>query len=78
MSLFTGTLIDFNEEVSLEKQLGDNWRNAGDTLSYYRSDSGKYYVQAVVANDLTTDTNIRFKQQPSSTASMIALPYTTQ
>lgn len=62
-------------EPAIEKQLGENWRSAGDVLSYYQADNGDCYLQAVVANDLTADDCLRFKQQENSALQLSALPY---
>lgn len=65
-----------NTKAVLEKQLGENWRKAGDVTSVYQSDDGQVYVQAVLANDTTTETNIRFKEDIHSNLTLSPLPYT--
>ncbi len=35
----------------IEKQLGDNWRKAGDILSAYQANDGSCIIQAVLTND---------------------------
>ena len=59
----------------LEVKLGDNWRKAGDILVSYRSDSGKTYLQAVLASDIEANAQLRFKDDESSSLSIVALPY---
>lgn len=78
MALFQGKVEAGLEDASLEKQLGENWRSAGDLLAQYISDDGTCYMQLVIANDLDINTAFRFKHQPLSSASMISLPYSTQ
>lgn len=64
-----------NIAATLEKQLGENWRKAGDVTSVYQSDDGKVYVQAVLANDTTNEINIRFKEDIDSKLTLTPLPY---
>jgi len=59
----------------IERQLGDNWRKAGDILTSYQADNGKYYCQAILANDVDKNTPLRIKEQADSNISVQALPY---
>jgi folate-binding protein YgfZ len=59
----------------IEQQLGDNWRKAGDILASYTSDDGTYYLQAVLASDITITTNLRIKNHEQSSLSLVELPY---
>lgn len=59
----------------IEKQLGDNWRRAGDILAYYQSDDGNSYFQAVLANDVDEVTQLRLKSQPEIAVAVQPLPY---
>jgi folate-binding protein YgfZ len=59
----------------IEQQLGENWRKAGDILASYISDNGTCYVQAVLASDIETSTNLRIKNQPQLAMNLIELPY---
>jgi len=59
----------------VEKQLGENWRKAGDITSVYQADDGSSYIQAVLNNDIDESINLRFKDQPESSLSIIDLPY---
>lgn len=63
-----------NDDV-IEKQLGDNWRKAGDILCSYQADNGNSYFQAVLNNDIDSSTQLRIKSQPESTLRIKALPY---
>jgi len=61
--------------ISIEKQLGDNWRNAGDVLSHYLAEDGTLFIQAVVANDLSHEQSIRIKGHSDISLKLIDLPY---
>ncbi|MDO6446582.1 tRNA-modifying protein YgfZ [Colwellia sp. 1_MG-2023] len=60
----------------IEKQLGENWRKAGDVTSIYQADNGQCYIQAVLNNDIESSTQLRIKDHPASSLSIIELPYT--
>lgn len=59
----------------IEKQLGENWRKAGDILTTYQADNGQCYLQAVLNSDVDNDTVLRIKSQPESNITVEALPY---
>jgi len=63
-----------NDDV-IEKQLGENWRKAGDILTTYQADNGYCYLQAVLNSDLDDNTVLRIKSQPESRVTVQALPY---
>jgi len=69
----TNQTISIDEVI--EKQLGDNWRKAGDILAHYQSEDGNGYVQAVLGSDIDTTTQLRLKSQPNIKVSVQALPY---
>ncbi|WP_448548808.1 tRNA-modifying protein YgfZ [Thalassotalea fusca] len=60
---------------AVEKQLGENWRKAGDIICHYQSASGDLYVQAVLANDIDSTTALRVKEHESASLSIVDLPY---
>jgi tRNA-modifying protein YgfZ len=60
----------------IEKQLGENWRKAGDITSIYQADNGQCYIQAVLNNDIESSTQLRIKDHHASSLSIIDLPYT--
>ncbi|WP_448211945.1 tRNA-modifying protein YgfZ [Colwellia sp. MEBiC06753] len=70
--------VELPEDLALEKQLGENWRSAGDVLSYYQASNGKAYLQAVIANDLTSEDNIRVKGLENASLRISPLPYINQ
>ena len=59
----------------IEKQLGDNWRKAGDILNTYQADDGSCYLQAVMGSDVDSSTTLRIKSQPANEVLIEALPY---
>ena len=63
-----------NDDV-IEKQLGENWRKAGDILSVYQADDGNCYLQAVMGNDINDATQLRIKSQPETKVTIQTLPY---
>jgi len=64
--------IDNNDII--EKQLGDNWRKAGNILTTYQADNDMLYIQAVLANDLDESSHLRMKEQQSPLI-VKSLPY---
>lgn len=63
-----------NDDV-IEKQLGENWRKAGDILSTYQADNGLCYIQAILNNDSDKNTAFRLASQPESNIMVQSLPY---
>ena len=79
MGLLIGQSSQLTEEhISIEKQLGENWRSAGDVLSYYLADNGTCYIQAVIANDLTTESSLRIKADEKSALTLSTIPYISE
>ncbi|MGB0936949.1 MAG: tRNA-modifying protein YgfZ [Colwellia sp.] len=78
-SLNGSTSAPITQEDAIEKQLGENWRKAGDILSTYQSDNGDTYIQAVLSSDLYESENIenalRLKSSPESLFNISQLPY---
>ncbi len=71
--------VNLNKPLSsddvIEKQLGDNWREAGDILASYQSDNGNCYIQAVLSSDVDETTQLRVKSQPEKKVAVQSLPY---
>lgn len=59
----------------IEKQLGENWRKAGDIISFYHSSNNNLVIQAVLAKDIDQSTPLRIKDSPGSILSINQLPY---
>jgi len=62
------------EEI-IEKQLGENWRKAGDILAYYQADDGSCVIQAILAND-NEQPALRIASQNNAVVTQKPLPYT--
>jgi len=69
------TAVD--EDLIIEKQLGENWRKAGDVISSYLSDEGQLYLQAVLASDTESTASFKLKSNGSE-LSIYELPYHIQ
>jgi folate-binding protein YgfZ len=59
----------------IEKQLGENWRKAGDILAYYQADDGNCSIQAVLTNE-AEQPQLRIGSQESALVTLKSLPYT--
>lgn len=77
-SLTANTDKPFSSDEVIEKQLGDNWRKAGDILSFYQSEEGECYIQAVLSNDVDDSTQLRLKSQPDIAVEIQSLPYSLE
>ncbi len=74
-SLKTQLTQPLEDDDIIEKQLGENWRKAGDILTKYQSDDGHCFLQAVLNSDLDNSTVLRIKSQPESVVIVQTLPY---
>ena len=59
----------------IEKQLGENWRKAGDILCTYQAGNGDCYLQVVLGNEVDSATQLRIKSQPENKVLITPLPY---
>lgn len=75
-SLTTTLIQPLQSNDIIEKQLGENWRKAGDILCAYQADDGNCYLQAVLGNDINDEIQLRIKSQPESRVVIQPLPYT--
>ncbi len=66
------------DDLSVERQVGENWRNAGKLLAHYHYSDNKLIGLAVLPNNLDTDTRLRLTQQPESELTFGSLPYSLQ
>jgi tRNA-modifying protein YgfZ len=70
-----------NEQIAaeslIELQLGENWRRAGNILSYYQADNGNVYMQAVLASDINSESTLRLALSDKQYAPLTiqTLPY---
>jgi hypothetical protein len=58
----------------LEKQLGENWRKAGDILAYYQADNGHCAIQAILVNE-EEPSQLRLSSQSNVIVNYKTLPY---
>ncbi len=58
----------------IEKQLGENWRRAGEVILSYQADSGISTLQAVLTSDISNDDTLRLKANQAP-LSLLQLPY---
>ena len=72
-SLTTQLPETLSHEDIIEKQLGENWRKAGDMLASYQADDGQCFIQAVLSNDV--EQHLRIKAHNESTVTIAELPY---
>jgi folate-binding protein YgfZ len=61
----------------IEKQLGDNWRKAGDILEYYQADDGSCVIQAILVND-DEQPALRIASHNNAAVTRQPLPYTLE
>ncbi len=74
-SLATKLEQPLQAEDIIEKQLGENWRKAGDLLASYQADDGSCVIQAVLAND-NEQPALRIGSQNNAVVTQQSLPYT--
>jgi len=74
-SLATQVEHPLTAEDIIEKQLGQNWRKAGDILAFYQADDGSCVIQAVLTND-TEQPALRIASQSNAVVTQQSLPYT--
>ncbi len=60
---------------TLEIQLGNDWRQTGTLLSYVMMDDGYYWIQAILSNDTSNMSNLRFSQEKDELLTIRSLPY---
>ena len=72
-SLNTQLANPLSSDDIIEKQLGENWRKAGDILAKYNADDGSSYIQAILSNDEAQ--HLRIKSQVESVVTVSDLPY---
>ncbi|WED22235.1 tRNA-modifying protein YgfZ [Vibrio sp. JC009] len=64
--------------VELERNVGQNWRSAGEFLSYYQYADGQVTGIAVLPNNLEPDTKFRLAHQPDSSFVFGEMPYSLE
>jgi folate-binding protein YgfZ len=76
-SLATQLEQPLQAEDIIEKQLGENWRKAGDILATYQADDGNCVIQAVLVND-EEQPPLRIASQNNAVVTQQPLPYTLE
>lgn len=70
--------VEFGDNLSLERQVGENWRGAGQINAYYQFSDNKLAALAVLPNNLEADTSFRLEAFPDVQLSFSALPYSLE
>ncbi|WP_206483604.1 tRNA-modifying protein YgfZ [Thalassotalea sp. G2M2-11] len=70
-----GQLPSRTKDIDVEKQLGENWRKAGEVIASYVSDDNQCYLQTVLASDTEQTASLRVKAHPDALLTVTALPY---
>jgi len=71
----SGNELKITDNLIIEKQLGENWRKAGDITSFYLANDHTIYIQAILANNIDSTTKLRIKDLPETKVSINDLPY---
>ncbi|MBA5763861.1 tRNA-modifying protein YgfZ [Vibrio sp. 404] len=69
------TANELDEDLDLERAVGENWRGAGKLIASYRFSDGETMGLVVLPNNLESDTQLRLSSQPDSIWSIQPLPY---
>ncbi|MGL6316879.1 tRNA-modifying protein YgfZ [Vibrio sp. WXL103] len=69
------TAETLEQEVILERSVGENWRALGRLLCHYQFADGRVIGLAIVPNNLEPDTQLRLAQQAESHWQLLPLPY---
>ena len=64
------------DSFEFERQVGENWRGAGEALTHYVAEDGTAMALIVVNKDLEEDTKLRLKEAPENIWHLEPLPYT--
>ncbi|MGB2079201.1 MAG: tRNA-modifying protein YgfZ, partial [Vibrio sp.] len=69
---------DLTQKLAIERQVGDNWRGAGDLLVQYQYSDQQFIALAVLPNNLDMDTRFRLTEHPEVELTMQSLPYSLE
>ncbi|MGF1772060.1 tRNA-modifying protein YgfZ [Vibrio wakamikoensis] len=78
LATLTGRLtaaVTCDEEIIIERSVGDNWRKAGDVLSVFQYDDHTFKASIIINNNLDDDVEFRLASQPDSRLSLSLPPY---
>lgn len=67
--------LNLNEPITLERSVGDNWRNAGQLLNVYQFSNNQAIGLVVLPNNLDDDVKLRLVDQPDTEWTILPLPY---
>ncbi len=65
-------------EATLERAVGENWRNAGTLIVQYQFDDNRACGLIVLPKDIESDTPLRLAEQPDTQWIIEALPYSLE
>ncbi|SON48044.1 tRNA-modifying protein YgfZ [Vibrio tapetis] len=75
----TGELsAELPADATLERAVGENWRNAGSLIVQYQFDDNKACGLIVLPKDIEFDTALRLTDQPETRWQIEALPYSLE
>ncbi|MEZ8990378.1 tRNA-modifying protein YgfZ [Vibrio breoganii] len=74
MRLLQGTANE-NAAFTFERQVGENWRGAGEAIAQYRNQQGEALALIVLNKDIEFDTQFRLVEDTTNTWSLVELPY---
>lgn len=78
LATLTGRLtaaVADDEEIIIERSVGDNWRKAGDVLSAFQYDDHTFKASIIINNNLDEDVEFRLASQPDSRLVLSLPPY---
>ncbi|GAM57170.1 folate-dependent protein for Fe/S cluster synthesis [Vibrio ishigakensis] len=73
MRIISGTAQ--GDSFEFERQVGENWRGAGEALAHYVAEDGTAMALIVVNKDLEDETKLRLKEAPENIWKLEPLPY---
>ncbi|GEA52408.1 tRNA-modifying protein YgfZ [Vibrio inusitatus NBRC 102082] len=74
MRLLQGSANE-NTAFTFERQVGENWRGAGEAIAQYRNQQGEALALIVLNKDIEFDTQFRLAEDSNSAWSLVELPY---
>ncbi|MFA0567219.1 tRNA-modifying protein YgfZ [Vibrio gallaecicus] len=67
--------LNLSDSITLERSVGDNWRNAGQLLNVYQFSNNQAIGLIVLPNNLDDDVKLRLVDQPTTEWKILPLPY---
>ncbi|WP_112478559.1 tRNA-modifying protein YgfZ [Vibrio variabilis] len=78
LATLTGRLtaaVADDEEIIIERSVGDNWRKAGDVVNVFQYDDHTFKASIIINNNLDDDVEFRLASQPDSRLTLSLPPY---